>query len=96
MLAMQQRWYNMAPMIDRTKLSRTRSIIASKHQIPQSELDDGVQSYINGVGTIADRSIHQPDTDIMDPITAPGSTHEESVRDDEEYDEGEDDDHHYL
>ena len=93
---MQQRWDNMAPKIERvTKLSRTGSIIASKHQIPQSELDDGVQTYINGVGTIADGSVYQPDTDIMDPTAVPGSTHEESVRDDE-YDEGEGDDHQYL
>ena len=93
---MQQRWDNMAPKIERMKLSRTGSIIASKHQIPQSELDDRVQTYINGVGTIADGSVYQPDTDIMDPTAVPGSTHEESVRDDEEYDEGEDDDHRYL
>ena len=100
MLAMQQRLDNMAPKIERMKLSRTGSIIASKHQIPQSELDDGFQTYINGVGTIADESVYQRDTGIMDPTTVPGSTHEDSVResvgDDEEYDEGEDDDHHHL
>jgi hypothetical protein len=53
-------------------------------------LDDGDQAYINGVGTIADESVYQPDTGIMDPTTVPGSSHDESVRDEEEeYDDGE-------
>ena len=96
MLAMQQRLDNMAPKIERMKLTRTGSIIASKHQIPPSELGDGGQTYMNGVGTIADESVYQPDTGIMDPTTIPGSTREDSVRDEEEYDDREDDDpHHY-
>ena len=100
MLAMQQRLDNMAPKIERMKLSRTGSIINSKRQPPPSELrsdlDDGGQEYMNGVGTIADESVYQPDTGIMDPTTVPGSTHEGgSVRDEEEYDDGEDDEQHY-
>lgn len=97
MLAMQQRLDHMAPKIERMKLSRTGSIIASKHQIPPSALDDGGQAYMNGVGTIADESVYQPDTGIMDPTTIPGSTHEESIRDEEEYGDGEDEEpHQYL
>ena len=97
MVAMQQRLDNMAPKIERMKLSRTGSIINSKRQVPPSEFDDGGQAYMNGVGTIADESVYQPDTGIMDPTTVPGSTHEgSSVRDEEEYDDGEDDEQQYL
>jgi len=97
MLAMQQRLDNMAPKIERMKLSRTGSIIQSKRQAPPSELDDGGQAYMNGVGTIADESVYQPDTGIMDPTTVPASTHEGSIREEEEYDDGEDEEHpHYL
>ena len=93
MLAMQQRLDNMAPKIERMKLSRTGSVIHSKHQVPPSDLDDGGQAYANGVETIADESLYQPDTGIMDPTTVPGSTHESSIRDEEEYDDGDDDEH---
>ena len=97
MLAMQQRLDNMAPKIERMKLSRTGSIIHSRHQVPPSELDDGGQAYMNGVETIADESVFQPDTGIMDPTTVPGSTQESSVRDEEEYDDGDEDEHNqYL
>lgn len=96
MMAMQQRLDNMAPKIERMKLSRTGSIINSKHQVPPSDLDDGGQIYGNGLGTIADESIYQPDTGIMDPTTVPASTHEGSIRDDEEYDDREDDEQQYL
>jgi len=98
MLAMQQRLDNMAPKIERMKLSRTGSIINSKHQVPPSESDDNGQTYMHGLGTIADESVYQPDTGIMDPTTVPESTtHEGSVRDEEEYDEEEEDEHrHYL
>ena len=97
MVAMQQRLDNMAPKIERMKLSRTGSIINTKHQVPPSELDEGGQAYMNGVGTIADESVYQPDTGIMDPTTVPGSTHEgSSARDEEEYDDEEDDEHQYL
>ena len=97
MLAMQQRLDNMAPKIERMKLSRTGSIIQSKRQVPLSELDDGGQAYMNNIETIADESVYQPDTGIMDPTTVPESTHEDSARDEEEYDEGEDEEHqHYI
>lgn len=98
MLAMQQRLDNMAPKIERMKLTRTGSIIASKHHVPPSEFDDGGQTYnMNGAGTIADESVYQPDTGIMDPTTVPGSTREDSVIEEEEYDEEpEDEPQRYL
>jgi hypothetical protein len=94
MQAMQLRLDNMAPKIERMKLSRTGSIINGNRQVPPSELDDGGQAYMNGVGTIADESVYQPDTGIMDPTTVPGSTHEGgSVIDEEEYEDEEEDEH---
>jgi hypothetical protein len=93
MMAMQQRLDNMAPKIERMKLSRTGSIIHNQRQVPPSEFDDGGQAYAGGVETIADESVYQPDTGIMDPTTVPGSTHESSVRDGE-YDDGDDEDEH--
>ena len=98
MLAMQQRLDNMAPKIERMKLSRTGSIINTKRQVPPSELDDGGQAYMNGAGTIADESVYQPDTGLMDPTTVPASTQEDgSVRDEEEYDDREEDERYqYL
>lgn len=96
MLAMQQRLDNMAPKIERIKLTRNGSIIATKNHAPPSEMDDGGQAYMNGFGTIADESVYQPDTGIMDPTTVPASTHEDSVRDEEEYDDGVDEEpQHY-
>ena len=53
------------------------------------------QSYTNGIGTVADKSVQQPDIGIMDPTTLPAPTREDIVRD-EEYGGGEDDEpHHY-
>ena len=67
------------------------------HQVSSSESDDGGwQAYVNSFGIIAGESIYQPNTSILDPTTVPGSTHEGgSVRDKEEYDDGEDDEQHY-
>ena len=51
---------------------------------------------MDGFGIIADESVYQPDVGIMDPTAVPGSTHEgDSIRDEEEYNDGEDDEQHY-
>ena len=51
---------------------------------------------MNSIKTIADESVYQPDTGIMDPTTVPESAHEGSARDDERYDEGEDEHLHRI
>ena len=66
-------------------------------QAPLCESDGGGKAYINDVGTIPDVSFYQPGvTGVLDPTTVPGSTREGgSVRDEEEYDDGEGDRTHY-
>jgi hypothetical protein len=101
MLHMQQRLDVMAPKIERIKLSRTGSILSSRHpqsrpynsengQTPQAQ---AVPLYPQATGTIADESTFQQDTGILDPTTTvPASTHE-TMPEEEEFD---DEEHQYM
>lgn len=104
MMHMQQRLDTMAPKIDRIKVSRTGSIVASRytngHQYSNSEAEDAqtpqTQTIPIYTQTIADESTYQPDTGIMDPTTVPASTQEQEEYEDQEQEEYEDEEHHYL
>ena len=69
------------------KTSTDSSLVLNlSHRAPPYKSDDGGQAYMNGVGTIADESVYQPDTGVMDPTTIPGSTRDgSSVRDEGGY-----------